>query len=273
MKRRTAFFVSDRTGITAETMGLSLISQFDDIHFTQVTLPFVDTLDKAAEAKERIALAKEADGARPIVFGTIINDEVRSDLIKSDAYFLDFFGTYIPSLENELESTSSHTVGKIHGVKDFQSYNTRIDCVNFALSYDDGAKTSGYDEADVILVGVSRCGKTPTSLYLAMQYGVRAANYPITEEDMDSGELPVPIQAYKGKLFGLTIDPLRLKAIRTQRRPNSRYAKLEQCEHEVKTVENLYKRYQLPFLSSTNLSIEELSTRIISMKQIERRFR
>lgn len=273
MKRRTVFFVSDRTGITAETMGLSLISQFDDVHFTQVTLPFVDTPEKANSAKERIHLALESDGARPIVFGTIINEEVKSMLAQSEAYFLDFFGTFIPSLEDELHSRSTQSVGKIHGVKDINAYNTRIDCVNFALQYDDGAKTSGYDKADVVLVGVSRCGKTPTSLYLAMQYGIRAANFPITKDELDLGELPKILRKYRRKLFGLTIDPQRLQAIRQERRPNSEYAKLKNCISEISDVESLYKREHIPYLSSTNMSIEELSTKIISTMGIERRFR
>ena len=273
MKRRTAFFVSDRTGITAETMGLSLISQFDDVHFTQVTLPFVDTAEKAKEAQKRFKQAHETDGARPIVFGTIISNEVRTILLESDAFILDFFGTFIPTLESELQSQSSHTVGKIHGVKDLSSYNSRIDCVNFALTYDDGARTQGYKDADVILVGVSRCGKTPTSLYLAMQFGIRAANYPITQEDIANGELPKALRPHLKKLFGLTIDPEKLHHIRTQRRPNSDYSKKKQCEQEVYTVENMFKREHIPYLSSTNLPIEELATKIITNQGILRRFR
>ena len=273
MKRRTVFFVSDRTGITAETMGLSLISQFEDTYFTQVTLPFVDTLEKADEAVQRILLAKEADGVRPIVFATIITDEIKLQLSKSEGYFLDFFGTYIPSLENELQSKSSHKVGKIHGVKDFQSYNMRIDCVNFALNYDDGAKTGGYDTADVILIGVSRSGKTPTSLYLAMQYGVKAANFPLTPDEIEHGELPKILRPYKKKLFGLTIEAERLQAIRAERRPNSDYSDLKQCQKEVKAVLALYKREHIPHLSSTNMSIEELATKIMSTFGLQRRFR
>ncbi len=273
VKRRTVFFVSDRTGITAETMGLSLISQFDDIHFTQVTLPFVDTLDKAQATKKRFELATKSDGSRPIVFGTIINREIKALLAQSEAYFLDFFGTFIPSLEDELDSKSTHTVGKIHGVKDINAYNTRIDCVNFALQYDDGAKILGYDKADVILTGVSRCGKTPTSLYLAMQYGVRAANYPITKDELDLGELPKALRPFKRKLFGLTIDPYKLHAIREERRPNSEYSNLKNCIDEVKAVEGLFKREHIPCLSSTNMSIEELSTKTLATMGIQRRFR
>ncbi|HET9843144.1 MAG TPA: pyruvate, water dikinase regulatory protein [Gammaproteobacteria bacterium] len=273
MNRRTVFFVSDRTGITAETMGLSLISQFENIPFNQVTLPFIDTPEKAHEAKERIILAKIADGHKPIVFGTIINEDVKLILGQTGAYFLDFFGTFIPSLETELHQKSSHTVGKIHGVKDVQAYNMRMNCVNFALTYDDGAKTSGYDLADIILIGVSRCGKTPTSLYMAMQFGVQAANFPLTEEELTLAELPKVLRPHKTKLFGLTIDPERLHMIRSERRPNCEYSDPKQCKKEIKLVESLYQREQIPYLSSTNMSIEEIATKIMAAKNLERRFR
>lgn len=273
MKKRTAFFVSDRTGITAETMGLSLISQFDDIHFNQITLPFIDTPIKAHQACKRIQLAREADGARPILFGTIINQEVKTIIAQSDVYFIDFFSTFIPALETEFGSQSTHTVGKIHGVKDIQAYNLRIDCVNFALQFDDGSKTTGYDDADAILVGVSRSGKTPTSLYLAMQFGIKAANYPFTDDDLQHAELPLVLRKQRRKLFGLTIDPERLQAIRAERKPNSQYAALKQCKDEVKAVENLFKRERIPYLNSTNLSIEELATNIVSMMDLQRGFR
>lgn len=273
MKRRTAFFLSDRTGITAETLGLSLISQFEGIEFTHITLPFVDSIDKANEASERINQAHSVDGMKPLMFATIINDEIRLILQQTQAYYIDFFKTFIPGLENELKVPSANVMGRIHGVGNSNAYNTRIEAVNFALAYDDGARTSGFNSADVILIGVSRCGKTPTSLYLAMQYGVRAANYPLTEEDIMASELPKIIRPFKEKLFGLSIDPKRLHTIRSSRKPNSRYATLAQCQLEVKSVEALFEQEQIPYLSSTNLSIEELATKLMVISGIERRLR
>ena len=273
MKRRTAFFVSDRTGITAETLGLSLISQFENIHFTQVTLPFVDSVEKAQEAEHRISQAFETDNARPIVFATIIKQEIRDILEHSNAFYIDYFNTFIGMLEQELETPSTKAIGRIHGMRNTHLYNSRMDAVNYALNYDDGAKTSNYETADIILLGVSRSGKTPTCLYLAMRYGIHAANYPITEEDLDSNGLPKFLQPQRKKLFGLTIEPDRLHTIRQGRRPNSRYSDLEQCKKEVKAVIKLFHQENIPYLNSTNVSIEELSTKILVISGIERKIR
>ncbi|MGD9592337.1 MAG: pyruvate, water dikinase regulatory protein [Candidatus Berkiella sp.] len=273
MKRRIIFFISDGTGITAENLGLSLLSQFEDIHFTQVTLPFVDSIEKAVAATNRINQSISVNEQMPIVFATIINPEIRKVLKETKACYLDFFETFIPTLEKELGTTSANVTGRSHGVSNTHIYNTRIEAVNFALNYDDGARTNGYDSADVILVGVSRCGKTPTSLYLAMQFGIRAANYPITEEDLQDNHLPKVLRPFQKKLFGLTIDPKRLHTIRVGRKPDSRYATLAQCEHEVRAVEKLFQNHQIPFLSSTNLSIEEIATKLLFTTGIERRLR
>ena len=273
MKRRTAFFLSDRTGITAETLGLSLISQFEGVPFVQVTLPFVDSSEKAIDAANRINQVSETDKEKPIVFATIVNAEIRTILQRTNAYYIDFFDTFIPGLEKELKTSSANVMGRLHAGGDTHTYNTRIEAVNFSLNYDDGARTTGYPTADVILIGVSRCGKTPTSLYLAMQYGIRAANYPITEEDLHSHALPKILKPYREKLFGLTIDPKRLHAIRSSRKPNSDYAMQAQCEREVKAVEAIYLAENIPFLSSTDLSIEELATRLMAITGLERKLR
>ncbi|MGE4349686.1 MAG: pyruvate, water dikinase regulatory protein [Candidatus Berkiella sp.] len=273
MKRRTAFFVSDRTGITAETLGLSLISQFEEVHFTQVTLPFVDSKDKAQEATKRINQAFEVDGARPLIFATIIKQDIREILEQSHAFYIDYFNTFIGQLEHELETPSTKAIGRIHGMRNTNIYNSRIDAVNFALNFDDGAKTSNYETAEIILLGVSRSGKTPTCLYLAMQFGIHAANYPITEEDLDNDGLPKFLIPHRHKLFGLTIEPERLQTIRQGRRPNSRYSDLEQCKREVKAVMKLFHQENIPYLNSTNVSIEELSTKILVISGIERKIR
>jgi regulator of PEP synthase PpsR (kinase-PPPase family) len=186
---------------------------------------------------------------------------------------VDFFQSFLPDLEKTLGVHSQHLVGRMHGIHDKQAYNTRIDAVNFALTFDDGGRTTGYDSADIILIGVSRCGKTPTCLYLAMQFGIRAANYPLTEEDLIHPHLPAVLVNQKSKLFGLTIDPLRLASIRAARKPNSRYADLQQCLYEVKTVETLFKRENIPYLSATHLSIEELATKMLVIAQLDRRLR
>ena len=273
MNRRTVFFVSDQTGVTAETMGHSLLTQFDGLEFRQVTLPFISSVDKAEEAVRKINATAVADGTRPVVFSTLVKGDLRSVVKRSNGLFLDFFDAFLTPLEAELEVKSSEREGRAHGIADQLVYSTRIEATNFALAADDGGVTADYQRADVILVGVSRSGKTPTCIYMAMQYGVFAANYPFTEEDFEGKQLPVMIRPFTGKLFGLTIAPQRLQQIRNERRPGSRYASLAQCEFEVRNAETLFQRYSIPYLNTTECSIEEIASRIIERKGIERRLR
>jgi regulator of PEP synthase PpsR (kinase-PPPase family) len=273
MARRTVFFVSDQTGVTAETMGHSLLTQFDGLEFRQVTLPFISSADKAVEAVTKINATALDDGARPIVFSTLVKEEVRSVVKGSDGLFLDFFDAFLGPLEAELQVKSSEREGRAHGIADQLVYSTRIEATNFALAADDGGVTTDYQRADVILVGVSRSGKTPTCIYMAMQYGVFAANYPFTEEDFEGKQLPAMVRPYTAKLFGLTIAPQRLQQIRNERRPGSRYSSIAQCEYEVRCAENLFQRFGIPFLDTTECSIEEIASRVIDRKGIERRLR
>jgi len=273
MSRRTVFFVSDQTGVTAETMGHSLLTQFDGLEFRQVTLPFISTADKAEEAVGKINATAVDDGMRPIVFSTLVRAEVRAIVKRSDGLFLDFFDAFLGPLESELQVKSSEREGRAHGIADQLVYSTRIEATNFALASDDGSVTADYQRADVVLVGVSRSGKTPTCIYMAMQYGVFAANYPFTEEDFEGKQLPAMLRPHTAKLFGLTIAPQRLQQIRNERRPGSRYSSLAQCEYEVRCAETLFQRYGVPFLDTTECSIEEIASRVIDRKGIERRLR
>ena len=269
--KRTAFFVSDRTGVTAEMLGYSLLTQFSDAHFNKVTLPFIDTLEKAKLVRERVQVALRQDGVRPLIFSTLIDPAIRVEVNACDALVLDFFQVFIAPLEAELGVESNHSVGRFHGTGDPMMYKRRIDAVNFALAHDDGATTRDFDFADVILVGVSRSGKTPTCLYLAMQYGIHAANYPLAPEDFDAMQLPAPIRPYRSKLFGLTIDPARLHQIRQERRPNSHYASLPNCRQEVQQAEALFRARRIPFLDSTTRSIEEIASTVLQEARLARR--
>jgi regulator of PEP synthase PpsR (kinase-PPPase family) len=273
MPRRTVFFVSDQTGVTAETMGHSLLTQFEGLEFRQVTLPFISSPDKAEEAARKINATGAADGLRPVVFSALVREELRSIVKRSDGLFLDFFDAFLGPLEGELQVKSSEREGRAHGIADQLVYSTRIEATNFALATDDGGVTTDYQRADVVLVGVSRSGKTPTCIYMAMQYGVFAANYPLTEDDFEGKQLPAMIRPHAARLFGLTITPLRLQQIRNERRPGSRYSSLAQCEYEVRSAEALFQRYGVPYLDTTECSIEELASRIIERKGIERRLR
>ncbi|MDE2089617.1 MAG: kinase/pyrophosphorylase [Gammaproteobacteria bacterium] len=268
---RTVFFVSDRTGITAETLGHSLLTQFENIGFTQITLPFVDSVQKAISAVEQINRSAREQRARPIVFSTLIDPETRYLLAASNGVFFDFFDVFIGPLEKELQIKSSHTVGRSHGLGNASKYNVRMDAVGFSLGTDDGIGLQHYARADIILAGVSRSGKTPTCLYLALQFGIHAANYPLMEEDLADLRLSASLGPFRAKLFGLSIDPERLHQLRHERRPNSRYASLKQCQYEVNQAEALFRTENIAFVNTTTMSIEEIATTILHQSKLERR--
>ncbi|WP_144570024.1 posphoenolpyruvate synthetase regulatory kinase/phosphorylase PpsR [Azomonas agilis] len=273
MTNRTAFFISDGTGITAETLGQSLLAQFENIHFTKLTRPYIDTPEKAKAIVQQINAAAAKDGARPIIFDTLVNQEIRDIIASSQGFMVDILSSFLAPLEHELKERSSYSVGKSHAIGLNSNYADRIAAVNFALDNDDGARTHYYNKADIILVGVSRSGKTPTCLYMAMQFGIRAANYPLTEEDMENLRLPSSLQPHRHKLFGLTIDSERLSNIRHERKPDSRYSSYAQCEFEVREVEKLFKRENIKYIDSTHFSVEEISARILVEMGIERRLK
>jgi len=274
MHKTPVFFISDSTGITAKTLGSSVLSQFEGVEFDPVVLPYIDTEQKAHDVLKRINKASEISETRAIVFDTVVNDELNKILRTANALHFDVLNQYLKPLELELNQRSSHTVGKAHGSADDEVYKDRINAVHFAMENDDGGRTRQYDKADVILIGVSRCGKTPTSLYLALQFGIYAANYPITEDDMEDIEnfgIPRALKPFKDKLFGLTINADRLTSIRNERRANSRYASARQCEFEVNEVESMYRRFGIKFINTTDVSIEEIAAKILSDAGIERK--
>ncbi|MBR9805208.1 pyruvate, phosphate dikinase/phosphoenolpyruvate synthase regulator, partial [bacterium] len=229
-QKRTVFFISDSTGITAEVLGESLLAHFPNIQFYRQTLPFINNEERAHEACQQINHAAERDGAAPIVFDTLVDDSLRKIFLQSKGFMIDVIKSFLAPLEGALGEKSTYNVGRPKIAKEDEHYGRRIDAINFALDNDDGARTNRYHEAEVILIGVSRSGKTPTALYLALQFGIFPANYPLTDDDLDSDALPAALKAHKDKLFGLTIHPERLTAIRHERRANSRYASLRQCQ-------------------------------------------
>ncbi|MES2935117.1 MAG: pyruvate, water dikinase regulatory protein [Pseudomonadota bacterium] len=259
---RTVFFVSDGTGITAETFGHAVLTQFD-LRFRQVRLPFIDTMDKAYDAVRKINDAFAQDGNRPIVFSTLVKANLSGVVRQSRSMYMDLIQTFVEPLEQELDMKSSHTIGRSHNMVNSEAYKNRIEAINFSLAHDDGQSHKNLSNADVILVGVSRCGKTPTSLYLAMQYGIKAANYPLIPEDFQRGKLPSALPLYRNKIFGLSIASDRLSEIRNERLPGSKYAAIENCRYEVNEAEAMMKREGIRWLSSTTKSIEEISTTIL----------
>jgi regulator of PEP synthase PpsR (kinase-PPPase family) len=264
MPNRTVFFISDGTGITAETFGNSILNQFAGKP-RHVRRPFIDNPAKAAEVVVEINATAQAEGRRPIVFITLVDDEVRGLFTGDDCkgLVLDMFRTFIEPLEAEFGVKSNHRVGRFSDAARSAEYDGRIEAINFSLAHDDGQSAKNLQSADVILVGVSRSGKTPTSLYLAMQHGIKAANYPLIPEDFERNKLPSSLAPHKAKCFGLTIDPQRLAQIRNERRPGSKYAALDNCRYEVSAAEGMMRREGIAWLSSTHKSIEEIATTIL----------
>ena len=269
--RRTVFFISDRTGITAEMLGNSLLTQFDEFQFHRITIPFVDSPEKAAEALRQVNATAAAEERRPIVVSSLV-DEAMSEQIRreANALTLDLFQVFIAPLEAELGAKSSHAAGRSHGIANSHEYFARMEAINFTQAHDDGIVTRDLEKAQVILLGVSRCGKTPTSLYLALQFGVRAANFPLTPDDFADRRLPASIVPFRDRFFGLTIMPERLREIREERRPGSKYATLENCRFEVKEAEHLMQQHGIPMLDTTSKSIEEIATTVLHRAKLAR---
>ena len=268
---RSVFFISDGTAITSETLGRSILSQFPNVPFETRVIPYVDTLDRADEAVNQINLAHQRDVVKPLVFDTIVDPVIRERINGADAFNLDIYEGLISKIADEIKVQPAPHTGHAHGDVDSENYKSRIDAVHFALDNDDGARTTHYDAADIILIGVSRSGKTPTSLYLALQFGIRAANYPLTEDDLYENSLPKALKPYRDKLFGLVIDTDRLVKIRNERRAGSRYASYQQCQQELRAIQGIYISQGIPNIDVSTMSIEEIATRILQMTGLKRR--
>ena len=269
-QQRTVFYLSDRTGITAETLGHSLLTQFDGIEWKVINVPFLDDIDKAETVLAQINQAIACDGHRPMVFSTLLNPEILAVIKQANCCIFDFFETFIRSIEKELQQPFVRVAGRSHGLQHHLSYFKRIAAINYVLAHDDGVNPKNFTEADIVLIGVSRCGKTPTCLYLGLQYGIAAANYPLTQEDMSALNLPRVLEKVRNKLFGLTLNPSQLHFIRQERHPNSEYASLLQCQQEILWQESLFRMFNIPYLDTTRISIEEISATILDRCGLKR---
>ncbi len=261
--KRSVYFVSESTGITAKTVGQSLLSQFEGLEFDSRYVPFVDTPEKALELAQRLGDERLERGLRPIVFATLVDESLRRILKQSFCLYIELFDAFIDPLSAELGMPPTGRPGVAHGLSDQGAYDARIDAINFAMANDDGLRLDKFEEADVILIGVSRSGKTPTCLYLAMNFGLRAANYPLTADDFERDAIPFQLLPFQHKIVGLTIDPLRLHRVREERRPGSGYASIEQCQREVVAAARIMARLNVSVLDSTSRSIEELASHIV----------
>ncbi len=268
--RRTAFYVSDRTGITAEMFGRSLLTQFEGLDIEERTFPFVDTEGKAREIAARIDRVASERGTRPLVFGTLVDRGLSAIIGGSSCLFINFFDAFIGDLEREIGRGASRQTGTSHSIRGFDSYQRRIDAINFTIAHDDGADVSRLERADIVLVGISRCGKTPTCLYLAIHFGIFAANYPLVPEDLGRKGLPEVLESHARTLYGLTILPSRLAQIREQRRPRSAYADIGNCEREIRAAERLLRAASVPVIDVTHRSVEEISAKILQDTRLRR---
>ncbi len=258
-QKRMVFFISDRTGLTAESYGSSLLSQFPETEFESVKHTFVDNEDQAKLSATAINEASNKNNSKPIVFTTLTKPAIQDIIERTDACVISLFGAFIEPLEMALGETSVRTLGRTQDVIGKLGYEKRLDAIDYALAHDDGVRPDQYDDAEIILVGVSRCGKTPTSLFLAMSHSIKISNYPLTEDELDTDDLPETLSTHQEKLIGLTINPGHLSSIREKRRPNSKYASLQHCKNEINIAEAMFKRANIPFFDSTNISIEELA--------------
>jgi len=271
MQKRFTYVISDRTGLTAEALCQSLLSQFPQVEFDIENLPFIDSAGKARETVKKMNQKATLQGVKPLVFATLVNDEIREIIASANIVFFDLFDTFIGPLEKELVLESSHSVGKSHGVLDYVEYSSRMSAVNFAMTTDDGMETDHYARAEVVVIGASRSGKTPTCLYLSLQFGIFAANYPLTTEDLHTTDLPPALAPHKHKLFGLTIDPFRLQQIRQQRFSGDTYASPKTCQFEVAQAEAMYRFAGIPFVNTTKKSVEEIGAYILHEASLRRK--
>jgi len=269
--QRSLFLVSDRTGITVETLVHSLLTQFERVPVHRISLPFVDSTEKVEAAVLQINEAAQRDGVAPLVFASLIHPEHRDLLRTSHGQVFDFFEILLGPVAEALGQQPRGQPGLSHGQGNQDSYDQRLAAVNYSLHYDDAERLDGLERADVVLLGVSRSGKTPTCLYLSLQFGLRAANYPLTPEDFERGGLPPALRGLGSRLFGLTIAAERLQRIREERRPGSRYADLNRCRDELRRAEALYQAQGIPWLDTTSMSIEEIATAIVHRLGLHRR--
>jgi regulator of PEP synthase PpsR (kinase-PPPase family) len=256
------YFVAESTGISAEAMGNALLVQFPGVRFERHRIPFITSIGDARKAVATLDAAM-AGPRIPIVFATIADDTIRGVLATSRAPIIDFVDSHLGQLEDLLGMPGQHLAIRVHGVGDQQRYERRMQAVDYAIKHDDGEDIRDYSDADVILLAPSRCGKTPTTMYLALQHSLFVANYPLVPEDLESAELPGPVRHLRDRCFGIVTTPARLSQVRNERRPNSTYASLEQCQWELRRAELLFRANRIPTVNSSAKSVEEMSVVIL----------
>ena len=262
------FFLSDSTGISAETMGNALLIQFPELRFERTLIPFITSVEEARRVVAILDVAMDGP-VTPLAFTTAAVDEVRLELLTSRCPVIDFFDMHMTRVERILGVAGAREASRLHGVGDVKRYNARMAAVEYAIEHDDGQSLRALHKAQVILLAPSRCGKTPTTMYLALQHGVFVANYPLVDEDFEAAGLPRPVQDLEDRCFGLLTTPARLSEVRQERRPHSRYASLEQCSYELRRAKAMFAAHRIPTVDSSAKSVEEMSTVILQSMSVK----
>lgn len=265
---KDVYYVSGSTALLAEDVGKALLCQFQEISFNEEKIPFIKT--RAAAEKAMKHILEQSGGVRPLVFCTIMDAGIKKILDSPEVEFFDVFGNVLDRLENCLETKALRVPGYSRNIDDI-TLAKRVEAIHFSIEHDDGTRSREYDEAEVILLGVSRSGKTPVSVYLATHMGIKSANFPLTSEHLDSYELPPEIVRNRKKVVGLMTSPGLLHKIREQRYSGSTYAKLSTCATELNQAKEIYLRYGIQSLETDGKSIEETSVQVTQLVDIPRK--
>ena len=259
--------VSDATGETAARLVLALEAQFPDQLFVEIRHPRVEN------AEDLLIAVQQARGRPAVMVYTLVEpslrDAMRQLCRRARVHYCDLLGHPIDSISRVAGVAAKMEPG-VRAPLDAQ-YFKRIEAIEFAVKYDDGVGR-GLDEADVVLVGVSRTSKTPLSIYLGY-LGHKAANVPVVK----GIELPHELfEIDPAKVVGLTIDAERLADIRTARvrsmgAPSKRYAELEAIYGELEEAASVHRRLRCPVIDVSELSVEETAMRIIRLVERRRR--
>lgn len=267
---RSVFYVSDSTAMTAKGLGKSLLAQFDNIAFIEYLRPYIDTEPKVLQLVNELKHAQVLDGQAPIIFASMMDETLMAALSSQVSGVIDILKPFMQQLELMMAEKSSRAVGRAHNASNVDVYKKRIEAIDFTLATDDGLQINNYDHADIILLGISRSGKTPTALYLTLNFGLKVANFPFTADDLPRFTLNPAHERNRFKLIGLMISPARLQSIRRERRPESKYADHLQIMLELDALNELFFREKIPFIDTTTRSVEEIAASIMSIVSIRK---
>ncbi|TYC89974.1 pyruvate, water dikinase regulatory protein [Novosphingobium sp. BW1] len=263
MARFHLHLLSDSTGETLEMIAKAALAQFDDTEVLRHFWPMV----RSQQHLDRIM--GEISTNPGLVFYTLVNENTRSRLEETCQKLglpaIAVLDGVTDALEALLGQEAKGRPGRQHRLDD--AYFARVDAIQFTIAHDDGIAWEDWEEADIVLAGVSRTSKTPTSIYLANR-GFKVANIPIVPES------PPPPSLYGLKrplVVGLTTAPERLIQVRRNRllslsqSPDTDYVQTEKVESEVKYARRMFADNSWPVIDVTRRSIEETAAAVINL--------